>query len=477
MTELPHAIIENPPLHRRPWVRKAGIALAIVVGLVVARKLWHCIWRSDSNRQLEKLQDEARKRVGPGLDSMFEAELDNDDNTLLLDAKFDVARTPDVTDVACENGITAAFDEALGKGVVVVSTTDWKGGAPHLGVAATFTPTDQVFQLPHSDKTYNGLAMSADVKFLGKAFHVDVKPAEEFEFTYVRDPIPLGPGIDDYQVKSGIAQGTCQQLGYAILEKVTTWRRPAAKPRDAVKDCENGFGCADNADTVAAKDPAAAAKMYQAACEDKDEDACIRAAELEMALAKGHDDHRAQAEIGLEMACARDLARTCAEAARVLLTPEDGKPAGDYDRDRALPLLLRGCDLGDADACAAAAPVVKQAKALAEAAPLFAGAKSVRSRTYGSIFALKWGQWTTFDQGQPTLWVTKEPAHPDDSTLVRRFDRSELPKGLSIPDSVDVVYAIARKASGDQCNACKPSGGGDGPFAMRALDCVCVIAR
>jgi hypothetical protein len=476
MADLPPAIIENPPLHRRPWVRKLGIAIAVVAGFLVAKKLWHAAWRSDSNKQLEKAQDEARKHVGNGLDQMFEDQLDNDDDGLILDAKFDVARTPDVTDTACENGLTAAFDEALGKNVVVVTTADWKGHAPHLGVTATFTPTDQVFQLPHSDKTYAGLSMSADVKFLGKTFHVDVKPADEFEFSYVRDPIPLG-GIDDFQIRSGIAQGACQQLGYAILEKVTTWRRPATKPRDPVKDCENGFGCGDNADQVAAKDPAAAAKMYRAACDDKDQDACIHAADLELSLAKGHDDHYVRAEFDLEMACSRDLAKTCAAAARILVTPTAGRPADDYDRDKALPLLLRGCDLGDADACTAAVPVVKQTKRFAEAAPLFTGAKSARSKIYGSIFALKWGQWTAIDPGQPTLWVTKEPAHPDDTTLVRRFDRSELPKGLAIPDNVDVVYAIARKEMGDVCTVCKPSGGGDSAFSFRSLDCVCVIAR
>jgi hypothetical protein len=476
MTELPQAIIDNPPLHRRPWVRKLGIAIAVVAALLVAKKLWHAAWRSDSNKQLEKAQSEARKRVGNALDPMFDDQLDNDDTALLLDAKFDVTRTPDVTDSACENGLTAAFDEALGKNVVVVTTSDWKGHAPHLGVTATFTPTDQVFQLPHSDKTYTGVAMSADVKFLDKAFHVDVKPAEEFEFSYVRDPMPLG-GIDDFQVKSGIAQGACQQLGYAILEKVTTWRRPTVKPRDPVKDCEHGFGCSDNAEQVAAKDPAAAAKMYQAACDDRDQDACLRAADLELSLAKGHDDHYIRAELGLEMSCSSDLAKTCAAAARVLLTPQAGKPPSDYERDKALPFLLRGCDLGDADACTAAAPVVKQSKQFAEAAPLFTGATAARSKTYGSIFALKWGQWTALDPGQPTLWVTKEPAHPDDTTLVRRFDRSELPKGLVIPDNVDVVYAIARKEMGDVCAACKPSGGGEGAFAFRALDCVCVIAR
>src|ERR1700733_6115236 len=170
MADLPHAIIDNPPLHRSAWVRKLGIAIAVVAGLFVAKKLWHAAWRSDSNKRLEKSQDEARKRVGHDLDQMFEDQLDNDDNALLLDAKFDIAHTPDVTDVACENGLTAAFDDALGKNVVVVMTSDWKGHAPHLGVTATFAPTDQAFQLPHSDKTYTGLSMSADVKFLGKVF-------------------------------------------------------------------------------------------------------------------------------------------------------------------------------------------------------------------------------------------------------------------------------------------------------------------
>src|SRR3569832_444466 len=130
MAELPQALIDNPPLHRRPWVRKLGIAGVIVIGLFVAKMAWHAIWRSDSNKELEKLQDQARERVGPGLDSMFEAQLDNDDNTLVLEAQLDVSRAPDANDVACENGLTAAFEAAVGKGVVVVGGRGWKGGAP-----------------------------------------------------------------------------------------------------------------------------------------------------------------------------------------------------------------------------------------------------------------------------------------------------------------------------------------------------------
>src|SRR3569623_1972223 len=106
MAELPQAIIVNPPLHRRPWVRKIAIAIAIVIGLFVAKKAWHAIWRSDSSKELEKLQDQARERVGPGRDSMFEAQLDNDDNTLVHEAKLDVSRTPDANAVACEHGLT-----------------------------------------------------------------------------------------------------------------------------------------------------------------------------------------------------------------------------------------------------------------------------------------------------------------------------------------------------------------------------------
>src|SRR3569833_1996283 len=103
MAELPQAIIDNPPLHRRPWVRKIAIAIAIVIGLFVAKKAWHAIWRSDSSKELEKLQDQARERVGPGLDSMFEAQLDNDASALVLDAKLAVSRTPGANDDACEH--------------------------------------------------------------------------------------------------------------------------------------------------------------------------------------------------------------------------------------------------------------------------------------------------------------------------------------------------------------------------------------
>ena len=210
--------------------------------------------------------------------------------------------------------------------------------------------------------------------------------------------------------------------------------------------------------------------MYLAAGGDHDEAGCLRAAEL--AVSGSHDD-RISAEFQLEMACAGDLAKTCAATARVLLAPTPDKPTSDYEREKALPLLLRGCDLGDPEACTAALPLVKQSKEVAEAATLLAGATSARSKIYGSIFALKWGQWTSLDRGQATLWVTKEPAHADANTLVMRFDRSELPKGLAIPDNVDVVYAIASKTIGDRCTVCKPSGGS----SFRAIDCVCVIAR
>ncbi len=448
--------------------------VAVVAGLFVAKHLWHAAWRSDANKHLEKAQDEARTRVGRGLDELFERQLDNDDNLLLLVATFEAKRTPYVTDADCAIGLTAAFAEALGKGVVAVASDDWKGETPHLGVTATFAPTDQVFQLPHSDQTFSGLSMSAEVTFLGKAFHVDVRPADELEFSYLRSFDPFDGRASESQVKGGIVQGTCRQLGYSILEKATTWRRPKPTRRDPVKECEDGFGCRDKADQVVAHDPIAAAKMYLAACEDSDEDACLRAAEL--AVSSGHDD-RASAEFQLELACSRDLAKACVAAARVLLAPTAGKPPSDDEREEALPLILRGCDLGNPEACATAGPLVKQSKRFAEAAPLFTGGKSARSKIYGSIFALKWGQWTSLDSGQPTLWVTKEPAHPDQDTIVMRYDRSEAPKGLAIPDNVDVVYAIATKTMGDRCAACKPSGGGGGAYSFRALDCVCVIAH
>lgn len=474
MGELPSAIIENPPLHRRRWVRKLAITIAVVAAALVARKAWHAAWRSDSNKQLEKAQDRARNNVGKGLDAMFDQQLDSDSNALKFDGQLEFASSLDVRDYDCAKGIDAAFAEALGKDVVSVSTSEWIGDAPRLRVVASFTPTDQVFQLPHSNKGYAGLRMSADVNFLGNAFHVDVKPADRVEFSHMRDPVPFDAN-DDSLVASGLVQGTCQQLGYAILERLTTWKRPVPEKRDPVKECERGFDCRDNAEQVATKDPAAATKMYQSACRDNDEEACLRGADLQLQLAKGHDDHYMAARVLLENACMSELARTCAAAGRVILTPAPGTPESDYEVNEALPFLVRGCDLGDRDACSTTAQVVKHSK-FAEAAPLFTGATSARSKTYGSIFALHWGQWTTIDPGQPTLWVTKEPVHPDGDTLVTRFERRALPNGLVIPDNVDVVYAVAHKATGEPCQRCNPSGRLVSIYSMPSIDCVCVLA-
>jgi hypothetical protein len=477
MAALPPAIIDNPPLHRRPVARKLGAAVLVIGACIGARKIWHVAMRSDSNKQLEKLQDKARARVGHGLDSLFADQLDRDSNTLRLTGMLSTTGSLDGAygnDGDCARGLEVAFDEVLGKDVIGISTFDFDDGAPKLELVAKLAATDQAFQLPHSDKSYNGVSMSADVKLVGTSFHVDVNPPEKFTFSFFRSG--AFDALSESQIRGGITQGVCQQLGYEILERTTTWKRPAPEQRDPEKDCAQGFGCRDRAAQTEDADPAKAAEMYRHACEDNDEDACLRSAELEVQLAKGHDAHVERASVLLTMACLRDLVRTCAAAARViLLSDEPGKPPSEQAREEALPLLLRGCDLGNQEACDAAVPVARKT-AFAEAVPLLTGAKSVRSKKFGTIFALRWGQWAQLDSGQATLWVTKEPAHLPDGWLSTRFDRSELPKDVRIPDGIDVVYAVARKAMGEPCQRCNPSGGGDGIYNMRSLDCVCWVA-
>jgi hypothetical protein len=360
--------------------------------------------------------------------------------------------------------------------VVTFSTSPWKSDpATRLAIAAKITPSGQRFQLPNSKESYPGIVMSADMNFLGKDVHVDVRPAEDIEFKYFRMGVSL-EGLSASDVAGGIMQGTCRQAAYAVLEKLTRWKRPAPPPRPTPEDeCARGFHCRENAETLETTDRAAAARLYAKACQHDDEDACVRAADLEVALPG--EDHRASAQFELGMACARDLARACTALGRIALVPrEPGRAPSPDDRREALRADLRACDLGEHDACAAAVPLVKGTP-FADAAPLLAGAKSASSKTLGTIFALRWGQWTQMDQGQPTAWVTKPPPHPPEDALVTPFALDRVPAGIVAPPGTDTVYAVAfEKGWGDRCGTCKPSGGGGSLYSMRSMDCVCAIA-
>jgi hypothetical protein len=486
MSDVPPAIVESPrpPLRPRPEraaaLRKALKALAVIAACFLGWKFLIWYTRSDSNKQLEARQDKARKRIGPGFDKLFDRMLDKDRESidfvanLAVDPKLGAGY--DASD--CAKGFNDAFGEALGSDVVYVSTLGIEPDpATQLEITGKVTPSDEVFQLPNSDKVYPGIALSADMKLLGHKLHTDIVPTGEIEFTHTQFGVSFGEGMSPEDVAGGLLQGTCRQAAYALLESMTTWRRPPPPPRpDPQSECERGFNCRENAQLLEEKDPATAAKLYAHACDNDDEDACLRGAELEMQLTKGIDEHRAQADMMLEMACMRDLARTCAASARIELMPlEPGKPPSEYAEGKALGKFLRACDLGDSDSCTAAVPLLKHTP-LSDAAPLLTGKHTVKSRTLGTIFALRWGQWTQLDEGQATAWVTTEPAHPPEGAIVTPFSLDRLPPGITAPDGASTVYAIALRGGNDRCNQCSPSGGGKSVYMMRSMSCVCAIA-
>ena len=485
MSGVPPAIVESPrpPLRPRPeraaWLRKVIGTAVVVVACIGGWKLLKWYTRSDRSKQLEARQDQARARVGHGLDALFERQLDRETSTIDFVAHLDVSSDLGSGYEAfnCGKGFEDAFQEALGPDVITVSTLAIDPDpASQLEITAKITRTDRVFQLPNSSTEYPGIAMTADMKLLGHEVHATVQPGDDIEFTHMVIGVPLeGPSAED--VAGGVLQGTCKQAGYALLESLTTWKRPAPPPRpDPMTECQQGFHCRENAERLEATDRATAAKLYARACEHDDEPACLRGAELEMELAKGVDDHRAQAEVMLEMACSRDLARTCTAEARLKLVPlEPGKPPSDSDREEALASFLHACDLGDDDGCQGAAPLLAGTP-FADAAPLLSGAATAKSRTLGTIFAVHWGQWTELDRGQATVWVTREPARVPEGAIVTPFSSDRIPAGIHAPDGATTVYAIALHGGTDRCSQCMPSGGGDSLYSMRSFSCVCAIA-
>ncbi|HWU88658.1 MAG TPA: hypothetical protein VN253_15435 [Kofleriaceae bacterium] len=491
MNGIPSAIVENPrPPHRLTPERANAIRKIIAVAIITSAAFacWRLIkpWlRSETSKRMEARQDQAREKIGNGLDELFEHQLDAEDTTVELVAYFDVAaelgRGYDAFN--CGVGLDDAFKEALGPDVVTFSTLGMRSDpAMRLVVSATLTSSGQRFQLPHASEEYPGIRMSADLAFLGHGVHADVQPAADIEFKHWQQRGILFEKVSASDVASGIMQGTCKQAGYALLEALTAWKRPPPPlPRaDPVAECERGFHCRDNAEMLEATDRVTAAKLYAKACADDDEEACLRSADLEVELSRGGDRHPVEARVTLAMACARELAAACARAGQLALLPlEPGKPPSDWQRHEALVLYLRACDLGARDACAAAAPLL-EGTAFAEAAPLLTGTASVRSRTFGTIFALRWGQWTKFDRGQPTVWVTSRSARVPDGVIVTPFEVGRLPPGVVAPAGATMVYAVAldggRGGHDDRCDRCMPSGGDDSVFAMRSFACVCALA-
>jgi hypothetical protein len=131
----------------------------------------------------------------------------------------------------------------------------------------------------------------------------------------------------------------------------------------------------------------------------------------------------------------------------------------------ALADSLRACGLSDAYSCGLEEDLSHTP--FSEAIPLLAKNKPVASKTMGTILSLSWGQLTRYDEGQPTLWVTKAPKNLPKNAIVQPFDARDLPDGIVAPHGVNTVFAVGlRYGDEERCTVCNAPG---------ARDCVCAL--
>lgn len=504
MTDIPSATIENarPPLWQRPAVRRViGVAI-IVVSCVIGWRLLKIWMRPAASKALAARQERARAVVGDAFDAIFDDQLATGSSAISFDATFVVA--PGLGDgydaSGCARGLDDAFSEAMGPDVITFTASPYEQTPNQLRLEAKLTPHGAGFQLPNSPTVYPGIAMAADVHFLGKDWHLDATPSDAIEFEHTvlaYDLTDRGPSAS--QVARGVLQGTCKELGLQLLEAITTWKRPPPPEKpDPVKECDQGFHCRDNAALLAEREPLKAARMYAQACNHDDDLACTQAADLVVEAVDAHrkatkgdakatdlldgSDAYANLVMPVEMACRMDSAAACEGAGRLSLIRYGA--ASDYSRRQALLLFLRACDLGSSTACAEAAPLVAGTP-FGDAAPLLRGDKTlVVSKTLGTVFALKWGQWSRMDIGQPTAWVTKLPAVPPQGAQVTTFTvgSEKFPKGITPPSGATAIHAIALEPGhGDYdqpCGSCVSSSRSKSatiPALTLSLGCVCAL--
>ncbi|HEY4056404.1 MAG TPA: hypothetical protein VGM39_07335 [Kofleriaceae bacterium] len=489
MSEFPSATVENakPPFHQRAGVRLVLRVVLIAAACFVGWRLFKRFTRPESSKELAVRQDKARKTIGKAFDSLFDDQLDDGSPDVKLETRFkleDGLDTSYASEGGCAKGFSDAFKEVLGADVVTFEVTGWKDTSNTLSFNGTIAPHGSGFQLANSDKVYKGIMLSGDIKFLGKSVHVDITPPDDIQFdysTYGFDLYSHGPSEAD--VAAGILQGSCKEAGLQLLEKMTPWERPPPEEkRDPVKDCEQGFHCRENAEVAEATDKVAASKMYLKACENHDEAACTRAADLAIEAKKPGSELDSMRAIGLqlEMSCHSETVTACAGAGRIAMTSDDDQPVSEYRRKEALVSFVRGCDLGDPNACQLAAIVVPKTPFADAAAILSAEKETVVSKKLGTIFGLHWGQWHKMDNGQATIWTTTKPPSPPKGSYLKSFSGAEIPAAIHPPDGVSTVWAISldRGTGGDydqECSECRVNAHSDSPFAMGPFDCICAL--
>ncbi|HEY4181419.1 MAG TPA: hypothetical protein VGM90_31450 [Kofleriaceae bacterium] len=489
MSELPSATVANakPPFYQRAGFRTVVKVALIVAACAVGWKLFKRFTRPESSKELAVRQDKARKIVGKAFDKLFDDQLDDGKTDVKIESRFKLEGglgESYASETGCAKGFTDAFKDALGPDVVTFTSTSWKDASNTLTFTGTVSPHGSGFQLPNSPTVYQGIGISGDIEFLGKKVHVDITPPDDIQFDYSTYGFSLdshGPSESD--VAAGILQGSCKEAGLELLEHMTPWLRPEPEKRDPVKECEQGFHCQENAAALAATDKPKAARMFLKACDNHEDDACIRAADLAIEARKPGTEMDSMGAIGiaLEMDCHMEIVSACSGAGRIALTPEkDGDEPSDYRRQQALLSFLRGCDLGDPDQCTAAAPLVKGTP-FADAQLILSGEKqTVVSKKLGTVFGLHWGQWHQIDNGQPTIWTTTKPPAPPKDAMVTTFSDDKIPDAIHPPAGIRTVYAIALRGGGGEydreCTACQPNLHGHGPFDLAPVSCVCALS-
>ncbi|MBX3159264.1 MAG: hypothetical protein KF773_25065 [Deltaproteobacteria bacterium] len=473
MSQVPPAIVHGAPMWKRPGARKAAVVVVALGAAYGAFRVARPYLRSDTYKRLAEQHERARAKIGDGLDELFARQLSRESNAVKVVATLAAGAGLDgdlYTADACARGLSDAFKEALGTDVVRFST--YESSDVELVLTGKLAPSGSGFQLPHSQRVFPGIILTGEAKLLDTTLALEVRPPADVQFTQYMSgaDIIFSSGPSDHAVASGIMQGTCRELGYDLLEKMTSWKRPAPPKRDPVADCKRGFHCRETAESLEADDPKTAAELYGEACRHDDDVACVRYGELELAQPTLEADRAARLHVTLEMGCRSEMPGACRMAGLVAM------PATEHQRAEALVFFLRGCDLGDDASCPRAAALLADT-AFADGAPLLLGRRTVATKQFGTAFAVRWGQWTRSDPGQPTLWVTRRPSRLPKGALVRELDGDRIPRGIVPPEGASTVYAIALDGGGDPCDRCNPSGPGPTPFSITPTQCICALAK
>ena len=196
--------------------------------------------------------------------------------------------------------------------------------------------------------------------------------------------------------------------------------------------------------------------------------------------------------------------------AELQIYPGETAPS-QYAAGKALPSLVRACDLGWHDGCARAATVLSSPWFGSESS--FAGAAVLARRGCGSakacpdavrfekqassdksvfgaplgkdrVFDVRWGDWFQIDSGRAVAWVASESDPGSVNTRLaealgkgtaRVYALSELPFGPKPPPGAKVVWAVIAGErlfkDSPRCPECKT---GEASDPMFSVSCTCL---